>query len=122
MTIEYLDAITRYTPNDFPAVTDAPSQKPALRLTLPHGNVQSMERAKRYLASVPPAIAGQHGDVYTFRVCCRLVRGFALSEEQALEALSEWNARCEPPWSSGDLLDKLRRAERYGREPVGGLL
>jgi hypothetical protein len=27
---------------------------------------------------LPPAIAGQHGDVHTFRVCCRLARGFAL--------------------------------------------
>ena len=30
--------------------------------------------------------------------------------------------RCEPPWSPAELLDKLHRAARYGREPVGGLL
>jgi hypothetical protein len=71
---------------------------------------------------VPPAIAGQHGDVHTFRVCCRLIRGFALTDEQALTALAEWNGRCQPPWSAEELLDKLRRAARYGREPIGALL
>jgi hypothetical protein len=44
---------------------------------------------------VPPAISGQHGDVHTFRVCCRLTRGFALDHEQALEVLADWNARCQ---------------------------
>ena len=47
----------------------------------------------RYLAAVPPAIAGQHGDVHTFRVCCRLVRGFALDDDEALAVLGGWNAR-----------------------------
>jgi hypothetical protein len=122
VTVEYLDISTRYTPDDFPAVNDGPSWKPPVRSILPHGNICSTERARRYLASVPPAVAGQHGDVHTFRVCCRLVRGFALNEHQALDVLSEWNARCQPPWSPDELLDKIRRAERYGREPVGGLL
>lgn len=74
------------------------------------------------MASVPPAIAGQHGDVHTFKLCCRLTRGFALDNQQALQVLSEWNARCQPPWSEAELLDKLHRASRYGREPIGGLL
>ena len=81
-----------------------------------------VERARRYLALVPPAVTGEHGDLRTFRVCCRLTRGFALDEEQALQALSEWNQRCQPPWTTAELVDKLRRAARYGREPVGGLL
>lgn len=122
VTIEYRDVTARYTPYDFPAVKAPPAWNAAPRRSAPPLDCPVLERARRYLASVPPAIAGQHGDVHTFRVCCRLVRGFALSEEQALEALSEWNARCQPPWSSDELLDKLRRAERYGREPVGGLL
>jgi hypothetical protein len=36
--------------------------------------------------------------------------------------LAEWNARCQPPWSERELADKLRRARRYGRERVAGLL
>lgn len=81
-----------------------------------------IERARRYLASVPLAISGRHGDVHTLRICCRLVRGFALNDDQAMHAIEDWNSRCQPPWSAEELLDKFRRAARYGRESVGGLL
>jgi hypothetical protein len=123
VTVEYRDVDARYGPDDFPPLRDTHSQA---RLVAPRDprrfDLPVIERAKRYVASVPPAIAGQHGDVHTFRLCCRLTRGFALDDEQALHVLAEWNARCQPPWSEADLLDKLHRAARYGREPVGGLL
>jgi hypothetical protein len=122
VTVEYLDVNTRYGPDDFPRPEEPPSWKPSPRPLSAQLDSPAIERAKRYLGSVPPAIAGQHGDVHTFRVCCRLIRGFALTEDQAMTALSEWNSGCQPPWSPGELLDKLRRAARYGREPVGGLL
>ena len=123
VTVEYLNVDVRYGPADFPPLKEAPTVP---RPFGPQGprefDLPVIERAKRYVASVPPAIAGQHGDVHTFRVCCRLARGFALDDEQALHVLAEWNARCQPPWSEAELLDKLRRAARYGREPIGGLL
>jgi hypothetical protein len=122
VTVDYLDVKTRYGPEDFPRAELPPSWKPSPRPLSARFDDPAIERAKRYLASVPPAIAGQHGDVHTFRVCCRLVRGFALSDDQALVVLTEWNAQCEPPWSVDELLRKCRRAARYGREPVGGLL
>jgi hypothetical protein len=122
VTIEYLNTKVRYGPEDFPRPEEPPSWRPSPRPPEVRFDVSVVERAKRYLASVPAAIAGQHGDVHTFRVCCRLVRGFALDDAQALDVLAEWNARCQPPWSADDLLDKLRRAAQYGREPVGGLL
>lgn len=123
VTIDYLNVDVSYGPGDFPSVMESStwpgSVTPRDSWTL---DLPAVERATRYLSSVPPAIAGQHGDVHTFRVCCRLVRGFALNDEQALHVLMDWNARCQPPWSLDELLDKLRRAARYGREPVGGLL
>jgi hypothetical protein len=123
VTIEYRNVEIRYAPEDFPPVKQIDRwpqsvKPPEMRPT----DLPSIERARRYLASVPPAIAGQHGDIRTFRVCCRLVRGFALDDDQALYVLAEWNARCDPPWTEVELRDKLRRAARYGREPVGGLL
>jgi len=123
VTIEYRNLDVTYRPENFPPVKEAVAWSQSIR-PRQHSNfdVPALERAKRYLTSVPPAIAGQHGDVHTFRVCCRLVRGFALDNDQALHVLSEWNTRCEPPWSPAELLDKLHRAARYGREPVGGLL
>ena len=122
VTIEYRNVDVHYRPEDFPPAIEAPAWRQSIRPFRSPVDVPTVDRAKRYLASVPPAIAGQHGDVHTFRICCRLVRGFALNDDQALHALEEWNARCQPPWSLEELLDKLRRAARYGREPVGGLL
>lgn len=84
--------------------------------------VSPHERARRYVAAIPPAVAGQHGDTATFRVCCRVVRGFDLGEDEALTVLTDWNRACDPPWSEGELRRKLRSARRYGREPIGGLL
>jgi hypothetical protein len=81
-----------------------------------------VNRARRFLQSVEPAIAGKHGDLRTFRICCRVVRGFDLSDDEAISVLQTWNARCEPPWPEGQLLEKVQNARRYGREPYGGLL
>ena len=121
VAVEYHDVVRAYTPGDFPrASSDRQAQRPEQRLVLMASN--RIERARSYLAAIPPAISGQHGDVRTFQVCCRLTRGFALSGDEAFALLVEWNQRCEPPWSEHDLRDKLRRSRRYGREPIGGLL
>src|SRR5262249_33780442 len=79
-------------------------------------------RARRYLQSLEPAVCGCHGDLHTFRICCRLVRGFDLSDDEALSVLSNWNERCQPPWSDRELLAKVHNARRYGREAFGGRL
>jgi RepB DNA-primase from phage plasmid len=123
VTVEYRNVDVRYGRGDFPSLKKSvPEPRQIEPKDWREFGLPVIERAKRYVASVPPAIAGQHGDVHTFRVCCRIIRGFALDDEEALHALAEWNARCQPPWSEAELLDKLRRAARYGREPVGGLL
>jgi hypothetical protein len=123
VTIEYRSTDHVYTPVDFPTAEPiVPPKTAPLRADRNEVRFEPIERARRYLARVPPAIAGQHGDVHTFRLCCRLVRGFALDDEAALALLSEWNSACQPPWAEHELLDKLRRARRYGREPIGCLL
>jgi hypothetical protein len=123
ITVRYRYPELRYSPESFP---QPPTVEPAVRRPTPRSvrpriSMGVAERARRYLERVEPAIAGQHGDLHTFKVCCRVVRGFALSDEEALIALSDWNARCAPPWSEHDLRDKINRARRYGREEIGGL-
>ena len=122
MTIDYRCVNRRYTPADFPTpmVTRTPAGACAVICARPIHD--AVKRARRYVAAASPAVAGQHGDIHTFRLCCRLARGFALTDADALAVLVEWNVRCQPPWSERELLDKLRRARRYGREPIGGLL
>jgi hypothetical protein len=122
VTIEYCSLDRVYGSSDFPAPVPAATTRVRTGVRRVAMDCGRMERARRYLAAMPPAITGQHGDVETFRVCCRMVRGFALSDDEALTLLSDWNLRCEPPWAERELRDKLARARRYGREPIGGLL
>lgn len=122
VAINYRRTEIRYAPQDFPTPPGplTPRVRPPSAVT--HlGSIGVVDRARRYLARVEPAVAGRHGDLHTFRVCCRIVRGFALSDDEAACALSDWNARCQPPWTDGDLRIKLARARRYGRETVGAL-
>ena len=120
--IEYLHWRDVFVARDLPAVGAGatPLSRPKARRSFPA--TRSVERARAFLQCVDPAVAGQQGDLRTFRVCCRLVRGFDLSDDEAVRALSEWNARCEPPWSERELRQKVTNARRYGREPQGGLL
>jgi hypothetical protein len=97
---------------------DAPVVVPAAVL---NDRDRLIHRARAYVARVDPAIQGNGGDVHTFKVCCRLVRGFSLSVTEALEVLIPWNDQCVPPWSQRELIEKLHAADKYGREPVGEL-
>jgi hypothetical protein len=120
VAVDYRDPQRVFEPEDFP--TPPASEPQAHRHLAVPATTNTIKRARQYAAAIPPAIAGEHGDVHTFRVCCRLVRGFALTDDDALSVLREWNSRCLPPWSERELLDKVSRARRYGREPMGGLL
>ena len=77
-----------------------------MKLRSPH----PLDRAREYLRRCPPAISGQHGHTATFRVACALVRGFGLTEAQALTAMREWNQRAEPPWTEAELHYKIQSA------------
>ena len=110
---------TSTLPRFDPAWLDIPSVKQEPRRVTPDRD-RRLERARAYLAKVPGAIEGQGGDQATFVVACKLVRGFDLSDADAFDLLSEWNAGCVPPWSASDLRDKIAGARKYGDEPIGG--
>lgn len=78
-----------------------------------------LTRAPAYLRATPPAVQGEGGDTHTFGVVCRMVRGFDLAESDAREVLSEWNQRCQPPWSERELDEKIDGALKYGTEAIG---
>ena len=67
----------------------------------------NIERARRYLAALPPAVSGSGGHDATFHAACVLVHGFGLTLDEARPILHEWNARCLPPWHPADLEHKL---------------
>lgn len=117
-----MGAICRPVQFSGPPVLVPKLQPPSGREPERHRSADLRERARRYVAAIPPAVAGRHGDTATFRVCCRLVRGFNLEDSEALAVLADWNRQCEPPWTENELRAKLSAARKYGREPVGGLI
>jgi len=82
-----------------------------------------IERASRYLVRCESAVSGQDGHKRTMGVCVRMVRGFALPPETAYSLLlSEYNPRCDPPWSERDLRRKVQQAQDAGEMEWGKLL
>jgi hypothetical protein len=65
------------------------------------------KRVRAYLSRVSPAIAGARGHPTTFRLANALVHGFGLCRDDALKFLSDYNKRCDPPWSRKELEHKV---------------
>jgi hypothetical protein len=81
-----------------------------------------IERARAYITTLPVSIQGQGGSTAAFNVAVALMRGFALSQSQALPLFNEWNAGCLPPWTEAELLHKLQSAHLGSTRPTGYLL
>jgi hypothetical protein len=67
-------------------------------------------RVTAYMAAMPPAISGQGGHDQTLKAATALVRGFALSADDAWLFLLSYNTRCQPPWTEAELRHKLDEA------------
>lgn len=79
-------------------------------------------RARRYVAKMPEAVAGNGGHNATFAVAVAVVRGFLVPPEEARQILEEYNQRCDPPWDAKDLDHKLAQALNNSTQPWGYLL
>lgn len=51
-----------------------------------------------------------------------LVHGFDLADGDALMLLREWNGGCQPPWSEGELIHKIKTARTATHREVRGHL
>lgn len=115
---EWIDAPWDVEPIELPApVADLfrrRSTTAAETKTTQVDNETQMKRAKGWLAKAEPAIEGQHGQSALFKVCCRLVHGFKLTDSDALSAIVDsYNPRCIPPWSDdeiGEIERKIKEA------------
>jgi hypothetical protein len=107
-------ALARFPP---PAPLPAPAPRP-------DGDdlARRLERASKYLATLPPSIAGSGGHAALWRATLAIVRGFALDPDDALRLLAEeFSPRCSPPWSLRELRHKVRSAVQRGRLEPGWL-
>jgi hypothetical protein len=67
---------------------------------------------------MPSAISGQGGHQATFDVAVALIHGFDMDDAPAWQILSEFNQRCDPPWSDRELQHKLADAQKLTRHPM----
>lgn len=81
-----------------------------------------IERARRYVAKLPPAISGDHGHTQMFNAVCCAMFGFDLDAEATLSIIAEYNQRCDPPFKERDLLHKIRSAAEHCKRDRGYLL
>jgi RecA-family ATPase len=87
-----------------------------------NGHATPWDRARAYLEKCHPAISGQGGHNQTFKVACKLVKGFDMGYELALTMLKEiYNPRCQPPWTDKELEHKVKSAAEL-EGPAGYLL
>lgn len=70
-------------------------------------------RARAYLSKMPEAVSGQGGHNALWSATRKLVADFELDEDTAYRLLfTEYNPRCQPPWSEKDLRHKVKQASR----------
>lgn len=98
-------------------IAKAERPRPSSPLT-PRPTGDLVERARRYLAAIPRPEIGQGSDAAVLSAACRLVRGFALDELEAVALLDEW-AGGRPGWDREWIAAKVRNAAKYGDEPIG---
>ena len=90
VSIQYLRPHTVLAPDDFPVPTAPSSRRVGVPARSSRGRTEPddhLERARRFLRSVSPQSLGSAEILRTFRVCCRVVRGFALSDDEAFSVL-----------------------------------
>lgn len=113
------ELLAKFWPPDEPPAAQAantPRQPQPPNSVLPHDAGDVVERARQYLATIPPAVSGQGGHNTTFRAACKLVCDFALDPDTALTLLREWNETCQPPWSEAELQHKIESAAQQPGE------
>ena len=107
---------------DLPIPREASPQAPLVRTAV--SPEQAIRRASAYLARMPAAISGQGGHSQTYAAATALVHGFELDPVDAMRLLqTEYNPRCEPPWSEKELRHKVDDAAiKPHSRPRGWLL
>jgi putative DNA primase/helicase len=82
-----------------------------------------LKRASAYLAKKDPAISGSGGHRTAWSAALSVTVGFDLSEDEAYNLLvTEYNPRCDPPWSEKELRHKVSSAAKNSQKPRGWLL
>jgi hypothetical protein len=81
------------------------------------------ERARRYLAKMPGAVSGDNGHTQTFNAVACVMFGFDLDPDTTFDIIaSDYNHRCDPPWSERELRHKIQSVAKKCTRERGYLL
>lgn len=69
------------------------------------------ERARRYVAAMPQSVSGAGGHDAFFNCVRMLIHGWGFTPNEARPYVMDFNSRCEPPWSEGEINHKLRSVD-----------
>lgn len=101
-------------------------EQPRLAVVRDRPTPGSEERAKRaaaYLAKIPGAVSGDAGHNATFNAVAAVLIGFDLDEQTARSLiLSDYNTRCDPPWSEREIDHKIKSVGSRSTRTRGYLL
>lgn len=80
-------------------------------------------RAQAWLDATPGSIEGMRGDDHLYYVAKRIVCGFLIDPDEAMEMMWEWNPRaCMPPWEYSRIQHKCRQADATRGDDDGFML
>jgi hypothetical protein len=134
VAFEFLDAGRRYNVEAFsivPLVVEETPEKTPEITTAPVKHTLSrdlrMRLARTWLTRQPagyeqgyrPDDPIQHGNTEAYTVCCTVVHGYDLTDDDAFDVLRDWNARCDPPWPAPELRQVIRGAAKHAKGPRG---
>jgi hypothetical protein len=97
--------------------TGRDSDRPNWEMVATSAGSSPEDRARAYLAKCDPAISGKGGHDTAFKTTCKIGPGFNLPQEVALGLLlTDYNPRCNPPWTEAELRHKVENAYAHERE------
>ena len=101
-----------------------PPPTPPAPAAAPNGVISdAYKRAGKYLAKLPPGVSGEGGHDKTFAAARAAVYGFDLGAARGFDLLaSEFNPRCAPPWTEGELRHKCDDADTKPHDKPRGYL
>lgn len=107
---DYCDFLFTFSnlPEDKPAVFDANYQG---------DNANAIERALKYFSYRDGVGKGQRNSE-AFKIAAASMNDFGLTDNDAYHVLSDWNLKCSPPLSDGELGEILKKARGHiGNNP-----
>ena len=75
-----------------------------------------LERARRYLAKLPPSVQHAGGENALHKACFSTVAGFDIPPDAAFPLIAEYNTRSVPPWPDNAIRMKLAGVDRFPGE------